>query len=188
MSSNFTDLCTLSAFQLQLHMFTLELSFYLLTLLGVSFPFAIVSTVLTLVALCGTRRWKGSIRTYYFVVAVANVVALFTGDWQTFLLALKFWATRWSPDTLAIVVKLHWELLWPPLCALSNFLSLSIILPKLWVIILFCVHRTWIVFQPLRAQLVKRVFRPALVIGFPVGLTIFVTPFLWLSYIFEGII
>lgn len=192
MTSNFTgnlpNHCTLGKSEQLLYTIILELRFYILIILGISYPFAIVSSMLSLVALCCIRKWKSSIRTYYYVIAVANVVALFSGDWQTFLLALTSLATRWFPNTSDIVKMLHWEVFWPPLCALSNFVSESIILPKLWVIILFCVHRTWIVFQPLRAQLVNRVFRPAFVISFPVGLTIFVTPFLWLSFNSGGIL
>ena len=184
--SHITSICTFGILQLQVHALAVELNFYLLTILGIFYPVAVISSALTLIAICTIRSWRSSTRTYYYVVAVANIIALLSADWQTFLLVLYLWATRWFPNEMKIVYMLHFELSWSPLCAIYNFVTNSILLPKLWVIMIFCVHRTWIVFQPLSAPLVKRIFRPALVIGFPVGLVVFATPFLWLSYIDEG--
>ena len=193
MTSNSTDcllvstsVCTFNIIQLQLHAVALELSFYLLSLLGISFPLSVLATSLTLVALCTIRGWRNSARTYYYMIGMTNFVAAVSTDWKTFLTVLATWANRWFPNGIATVTALHWELLWPPLCALFNFVLDSILLPKVWVLILFCVHRSWIVLDPLRAPLLKRVFRPALVIGLPVGLIVFNTPHLWLSAIVEG--
>ena len=178
--------CTLTILQVQLHAAALELCFYLLTLLGIGFFFSILSTLLTLIALCTIREWRNSARTYYYVIGVTNLIAAFSTDWQTFLVVLSTWADRWFPNGMGTVMALHWELLWPPLCAMYIFLPDSIFLPKVWVLILFCVHRTWIVLEPLRAPLLKRVFRPALVVGLPVGLILFNIPHLFLSFIVNG--
>ena len=193
MTSNSTEhtlvsssVCTFSIIQLQLHAIALELSFYLLSLLGISFPLSILVTSLTLVALCTISGWRNSARTYYYMIGVTNFVAALSSDWKTFLTVLLTWANRWFPTGIVTVAALHWELLWPPLCAVFNFVLDSILLPKVWVIILFSVHRSWIVLYPLRAPLLKRVFRQAIVIGLPIGLTVLYTPHLWLSVIVEG--
>ena len=192
MSSNSTSsqaiakTCILTVPQQQMHVLAGEISFYLLALLGISYPLAVITAVLTALALFTIRSWRSSTRIYYYVITIANLVAAFSIDWQTFLIALNMWATRWFPDELHTVAMLHWELLWPPLCAIFNFVKEAVILPKLWVFILLWVHRMWIVLQPLRAPLLKRVFGPPLVIGLPVGLTLFITPQLWLSYIVNG--
>ena len=178
--------CIFNFIQLQLHSVALELSFYLVSLLGISFPLSVLATSLTLVALCAIRWWRNSARTYYYMIGVTNFVAAVSTDWNTFLIVLISWADRWFPNGVATVTALHWELLWPPLCAVSNFVLNSILLPKVWVLILFCVHRLWIVIDPFRKPLLKRVFRPAFVIGLPVGLTVLYTPHLWLSGIVEG--
>lgn len=178
--------CAFNVVQLQWHAVTVEISFYLLTLLGVLYPIAILAAVLTAVSIFTIRGWKSSTRRYYYVISVANLVAVLFVDYETFLLALSSWATLWFPNGLNVVSMLHWELYWAPLCAVFNFVSESIILPKLWVLILLCVHRTWIVLEPLRAPLLKRVFHPALVFGLPIGLTVLIIPQLWLSLIKNG--
>ena len=194
MSSNNTSTliisshCTLNVRQVQLHAIAVEASFYLQSLLGISYPLVIIDSVLTLVALCTIRGWRSSTRVYYYVIAVANIVAVFSSDWNSFLVALKLWCTRWYPNGMEMVIRLHWELLWSPFCALYIFLINSWLLPKLWAVILLCVHRTWIVLQPLRAPLAKHVFRPSLVIGLPVGLVVLVIPHLFLSAIVNGIL
>lgn len=179
--------CPLSRLQFLLHTLASEVSFYMLAVLGISYVFAVAEVLLTIVALCTIRGWKSSTRQYYYVIAIANLVAVFTSDWNTFLLAFNSWVIRWFPSKVGLVTLLHWEHYWPPLCALYNFVTRSTLIPKLWVIILFCVHRTWIVLQPLRAPFVKRVFRPHLVIGLPVGLIVFIIPQLFLSEIVNGV-
>ena len=183
---NAANSCTFTINQLQLHALALELSFYLLALLGVCFPLTVLSTLLTLITLSSIRGWRNSARTYYYVIGVANFIAALSTDWLTFLIALASWAARWFPSGMTAVMALHWELLWPPLCVLYNFVPDSILLPKIWVLVLFCVHRTWIVVDPFRAPLLKRVFRPAIVVGLPVGLVVFYTPHFWLSKIADG--
>lgn len=180
------NLCKITEFQLKLHIVAFELNFYLYVLIGLSYPIAIVAALLTLVSLFTIRGWRNSCRNYYYVIGVANFIAALSTDWLRFLLALASWAVRWFPNGSGTVTLLHWELLWTPLCALFNFVIDSILLPKLWVLILFCMHRTWIVLEPLRAPQLKSVFRPALVIGLPVSLVVFFTPHLWLSSISEG--
>ena len=192
MSSNNTSsqaiakTCTLTISQQQMHVLAVELNFYLLALLGVSYPLGVITAVLTTLTLFTIRGWRSSTRVYYYVVTMANLVAAFSIDWETFLIALNMWATRWFPDGLETVAVLHWELLWPPLCAIFNFLNEAVLLPKLWAFILLWFHRMWIVLKPLRAPLLNRVFGPPLVIGLPVGLTIFITPQLWQSFISNG--
>ena len=181
-----SNLCTLSILQVQLHAVALELCFYLLTLLGICFFLSILSSLLTLFTLCTIRGWRNSARTYYYVIGVTNLIATLSTDWQTFLVVLATWANQWFPNGMGTVMALHWELLWTPLCALFIFVTDSIFTPKVWVLILFCVHRTWIVIEPLRAPLLKRVFRPALVVGLPVGLTLFNIPHFFLSFIVNG--
>ena len=193
MSANTSNLiisshCTLNVLELQLHAIAVEISFYLQSLLGISYLLAVIDSVLTLVALCTIRGWRSSTRVYYYVIAVSNIVAVFSADWNSFLVTLKWWCTRWYSNEDEIVMMLHWELLWPPLCALFNFFNGSCLLPKLWAGILLCIHRTWIVLQPLRAPFVSRVFRPSLVIGLPFGLVIFVIPQFFLSSIVNGIL
>ena len=183
-----TSMCTYNIIQLQLHAVALELSFYLLSILGICFPLSVLATSLTIVALFTIRDWRNSARIYYYMIGVTNFVAAISTDWDTFLTVLITWANRWFPQGIATVTALHWELLWPPLCAVFNFVIDSILLPKVWVLILFYVHRSWIVLDPLRAPILKRMFRPALVIGFPMGLIVLNTPHLWMSDIFNGIV
>ena len=192
MSSNSTSsqaikkTCTLTVSQQEMHVLAGELSFYFLALLGFLYPLAVINAVFTAIAFFSMRNWRSSTRIYYYVSAMTNLVSAFSIDWQTFLIALDMCAIRWFPDWLDTVEMLHWELLWSPLCAIFNFLKESIILPKLWVLILLWFHRMWIVMAPLRAPLLKRVFSPPLIIGLPFGLTAFIAPQLWLSYIANG--
>ena len=183
---NTANSCAFTIEQLQLHSIALELSFYLLALLGVCFPLSVLSTLLALIALCSIRGWRNSARTYYYVIGVANFIAALSTDWLTFQNALASWAARWFPSGMTTVMALHWEILWPPLCVLYHFVPDVILLPKILVIVLFCLHRTWIVFDPFRAPLLKRVFRPALIVGLPVGFVVFYTPHFWLSIIVNG--
>lgn len=178
--------CKPTGLQLKLLDLAGELNSYFLSLLGVLYPLAAIESTLTLLALCIIRGWRNPARSYYYVIAVANFIAVFFSDWSTFLVACHSWATRWFPNGTRIVATLHWELYWSPLCALFKIVTDSILLPKLWLLVLFCVHRTWIVLDPLRAPVLKRIFRPALVIGLPIGITVFYIPQLWQSYIAEG--
>ena len=90
MSANTSNLiisshCTLNVLELQLHAIAVETSFYLQSLFGISYPLAVIDSVLTLVALCTIRGWRSSTRVYYYVIAVSNIVAVFSADWNSFL-------------------------------------------------------------------------------------------------------
>lgn len=107
-------------------------------------------------------------------------------DWQTFLLAIELLALQWFPSSQKVMAILHWERLWLQLYALINFVDDSILLPKLWIIILFSVHHTRIVLYQFLALHLK-MFSTALLIGLPIGITVFYTPHLWLSSVVQGI-
>ena len=82
--------CTFNVLQLELHAIALETSFYLQSLFGISYPLAVIDSVLTIVALCTIRGWRSHTRVYYYVIAVANIVAVFSADWNSFLVTLKW--------------------------------------------------------------------------------------------------